>query len=75
MPHVELIVTGMGCRHCVRDVTARLRDVVGVRTVVANARTSRVWLGGTMSAADVTSALAGTEYAVQVVPDARPSTP
>ncbi|WP_372729847.1 heavy-metal-associated domain-containing protein [Nocardioides sp.] len=69
MTDLELIVAGMSCRHCVREVTARLRDVPGVRTVVASARTSRVRLGGTMSAADVRAALAGTSYTVQLVSD------
>lgn len=67
MSSLELIVTGMSCRHCVRDVTARLRDVPGVHTVVANARTSKVRLGGTMTASDVQAAMAGTTYTVQLV--------
>jgi transposase len=32
-----LMVGGMRCRHCVREVTARLRDVPGVDTVTADA--------------------------------------
>ena len=38
MRHIELTVGGMSCRRCVREVTARLRDVPGVETVSANAR-------------------------------------
>ena len=67
MSDLELIITGMSCRHCVRDVTARLRDVPGVHTVVADARTSRVRLGGTMTTADVRAALTGTTYTVRLV--------
>lgn len=66
---LELIITGMSCRHCVRDVTARLRDVPGVRTVVANARTSRVRIGGTVLTSDVRAALDGTTYTVHLVTD------
>ena len=71
---LEVIVEGMRCRRCVREVTARLRDVPGVRTVVANARTSRVRLGGTMSIDHVRAALAGTSYAVHVV-EGQPTPP
>ncbi len=67
MSDLELIITGMSCRHCVRDVTARLRDVPGVRTVAADARTSRVRLGGTMTTAAVRAALIGTTYTVRLV--------
>lgn len=72
MSSLDLIVTGMSCRHCVRDVTARLRDVPGVRTVTADARTSRVRLTGSMSLDQVAAALAGTTYAVRVVPAPTP---
>ena len=37
MPTIGLRVGGMRCRHCVRDVTARLRDVPGIDTVTADA--------------------------------------
>ncbi len=69
MSDLELIIRGMSCRHCVRDITARLRDVPGVRIVAANARTSRVSLHGSMSTADVKNALAGTTFRVEVLPD------
>ena len=35
MRNIQLFVGGMGCRRCVREVTARLRDVRGVETVSA----------------------------------------
>jgi copper chaperone CopZ len=55
-------VDGMTCRHCVRDVTARLRDVNGVETVSADATSGLVVLTGTMSGKDVLAALAGLSY-------------
>ena len=53
MRDLHLLVGGMGCRHCVREVTARLRDVPGVERVVADASTNRVRLTGSMSRTDV----------------------
>ena len=37
MRTIGLMVGGMRCRHCVREVTARLRDVAGIDTVTADA--------------------------------------
>ena len=37
MRTIGLMVGGMRCRHCVREVTARLRDVPGLDTVTADA--------------------------------------
>ena len=54
-------------------MTARLRDVPGVRIVVANARTSRVGLHGSMTVADVNRAFEGTTYQVEVLSFAPPS--
>jgi copper chaperone CopZ len=62
---IELAVSGMACRRCVREVTARLRDVAGVETVTANAATSVVRLVGTMSLDQVFSAFDGTAYTVR----------
>lgn len=64
---LHLLVVGMDCRRCVRDVTARLRDVPGVERVVADASTNRVHLAGSMSRADVVAALAGSDYVVRVM--------
>lgn len=52
-----LDVPSMTCRHCVRAVTAHLRDVEGVHTVEADAVAARVVVWGTMSTADVLLAL------------------
>ena len=60
MDQMTLHVGGMGCRRCVREVTARLRDVSGVKTVVADSATSTIRLGGSMAAEDVLDAFAGT---------------
>jgi copper chaperone CopZ len=60
-------VDGMTCRHCVRDVTARLRDVEGVERVSADASTCLVVLRGTMREPDVLEAFADTPYVVRVV--------
>ena len=67
MRHLQLTVTGMGCRRCVRDVTARLRDVPGVQTLTADAATSLVRLSGAMTREDVLDALRGTTYVVDVL--------
>ena len=62
MSEMTLYVGGMGCRRCVREVTARLRDVPGVQTVVADSATSTVRLGGSMAVEDVRDAFTGTVY-------------
>ena len=59
---LELDVEGMGCRHAVRSVTARLRDVVGVETVAADWRTGVVSLTGTMRTVDLVAALGDLPY-------------
>ena len=59
---MTLHVDGMGCRRCVREVTARLRDVPGVHTVVADSATSTVRLSGSMVLDDVLDAFTGTTY-------------
>ena len=62
MSEMTLYVGGMGCRRCVREVTARLRDVPGVQMVVADSATSTVRLGGSMTVEDVLDAFTGTGY-------------
>lgn len=62
MRHVELTVTGMACRRCVREVTARLRDVPGVLQVVADARRSVVRVSGSMTEVDLVRAFASTTF-------------
>ena len=65
MTELRLYVDGMGCRECVREVTARLRDVVGVETVAANHRRSVVVLIGSMTRTDVLAALEATRFQIQ----------
>jgi copper chaperone CopZ len=67
MRHLGLRVGGMGCRRCVREVTARLRDVAGVDTVVADVQRSQILLGGSMTVEDVVAAFAGTTYAMTLL--------
>jgi copper chaperone CopZ len=62
MDEIDLVVGGMSCRRCVREVTARLRDVPGVERVIADPRRSIVHLTGSMTRADVLAAVVGTGY-------------
>ena len=67
MSQMTLHVGGMRCRRCIREVTARLRDVSGVETVAADYGTSTVSLGGAMTVEDVVRAFVGTTYRPEVV--------
>ena len=69
MRQLNLFVGGMSCRRCVREVTARLRDVPGVETVSANPSDCMVRLSGSMQLADVLAAFTGTTYQPEVQPD------
>ena len=62
MRDLRLSVSSMTCRHCVREVTAWLRDVPGVELVSADARAATVLVRGTMTQADVLAAFAGSSY-------------
>jgi copper chaperone CopZ len=66
MPQLHLFVGGMSCRRCVREVTARLRDVPGVETVSANPADCVVRLSGSMKLTDVLAAFSGTTYRPQL---------
>ena len=63
---MTLYVGGMRCRRCVREVTARLRDVTGVETVIADAGRSIVRLKGSMTSDEVLGSFAGTTYRVEL---------
>jgi copper chaperone CopZ len=62
MRQLNLHVGGMSCRRCVREVTARLRDVPGVETVTADPGDCLVRLSGSMQLTDVLAAFGGTSY-------------
>lgn len=67
MRDLRLSVSSMTCRHCVREVTAWLRDVPGVETVAADAGTATVVLSGTMRTEDVLAVFAGSSYVPTVL--------
>jgi copper chaperone CopZ len=58
MTVIAMHVPDMGCRRCVRLVTARLRDLPGVVTVEADARTAELVLHGDVTEDQVRGALA-----------------
>ncbi len=62
MPVVEMQVPGMTCRHCVRAVTARLRDLPGVVAVEADAESARLVVHGDITADQVEAALAEVPF-------------
>ena len=64
MTELTLHVVGMGCRDCVREVTARLRDVPGVETVAADHRRSVVVLVGSMTRGSILAALDETRFRI-----------
>ena len=67
MPLLTLHVRGMGSRRCVREVSARLRDVVGVQLVTVDPTGQTVTVVGDMSADDVLAAFSGTTYSPRLV--------
>jgi hypothetical protein len=72
MSFTTLCVGGMGGRRCLREVTAMLRDIPGVETVVAEAARSFLRLGGTRSATEVLEVLGGSAYAPRLLNAAPP---
>jgi copper chaperone CopZ len=76
MSTLTLRVPGMTCRHCVRKVTAVLRDVPGVRLVQAYLTTATAVLRGEPTVADVPAALDEEGFPGTVLPAApRAATP
>ena len=67
MSTLTLLVPGMTCRHCVRKVTAALRDVPGVQLVQADLTTSTVVLDGDPTVVDVLAALESAGFPGTVV--------
>ena len=68
MSTLTLRVPGMTCRHCVRKVTAALRDVPGVQLVQADLTTTTVVLRGEPTVADVLAALDQAGFPGTVLP-------
>jgi copper chaperone CopZ len=67
MPDVRLSVGSMNCRHCVREVTAWLRDVPGVGTITADAKAGTVVVSGTMTVRDILAVFVGSKYTPKVL--------
>lgn len=63
MAVVEMQVPGMTCRHCVRAVTARLRDLPGVVAVEADAEHARLVVHGDVTADQVRAAVDEVPFA------------
>jgi copper chaperone CopZ len=61
VPAVSLQLPGMTCRHQVRLVTARLRDLPGVETVAADWATAVLVVEGTATEAQLLAALSGLD--------------
>lgn len=57
MAVIKLTVPAMACRHGVRAVTARLRDLPGVATVEADLRTATLVVHGELTEEQVRAAL------------------
>ncbi|KRE55616.1 heavy-metal-associated domain-containing protein [Phycicoccus sp. Soil748] len=68
MRQLNLFVGGMGCRGCVREVTALLRDVPGVETVSADTARSVIRLSGTMQPDSVIAAFNGSTFTPTLLP-------
>ena len=64
MAVIALHVPGMTCRHRIRIVTARLRDMPGVIMVAADAVAAQVVVHGEVSEVQVRAVLAGVMFPV-----------
>ena len=72
MSVVQLHVPGMSCRHCVRAVTARLRDLAGVVAVEADAENARLVVHGDVTVEQVEAAVAEMAFGDGPQHDAEP---
>lgn len=59
---VNMVVPGLACRHAVRAVSARLRDVPGVQSVEVDAPAGLVVIHGPVDARQVRAALVAAGY-------------
>jgi copper chaperone CopZ len=70
MQTIQLYVEGMRCPRCVREATARLRDLPGVATLTADRDTGQITVTGDVSATDLLEALAGSSFTAKVMSSA-----
>jgi copper chaperone CopZ len=66
---IRVRIRSMGCRRCVREVTAHLRDIPGVQLVTAVVSEGLVVLSGSMSREDVLRALAICSHDAEILDD------
>ena len=67
MQTIQLYVEGMRCPRCVREATARLRDLPGVATLTADRDTGQITVTGEVSVADLLEALASSSFTAEVM--------
>lgn len=72
MQTIQLYVEGMRCPRCVREATARLRDLPGVATLTADRGTGQITVTGDVTATDLLDALAGSTFTAEIMPAATP---
>ncbi len=60
-------VDGMRCRRCVRRATALVRDVEGVHTVTADAKSGLLTVLGTMTGTDIVASLRNTAFTARLI--------
>lgn len=70
MQTIQLYVEGMRCPRCVREATARLRDLPGVATLTADRETGEITVTGEVAATDLLDALADSSFTARVRPQA-----
>ncbi|MEI7056310.1 heavy-metal-associated domain-containing protein [Nocardioides sp. CCNWLW239] len=68
MQTIQLYVEGMRCPRCVREATARLRDLPGVATLTADRDTGQITVTGDVSGAHLLDALAGSSFTARILP-------
>lgn len=71
MPTLSFQVRGMRSRQCVRTVSRRVSDVVGVLTVEVNLGAGTLRIFGTPDAAAVLAAITSAGYEASAVPSQR----
>ncbi|MBC7277182.1 heavy-metal-associated domain-containing protein [Nocardioides sp.] len=67
MQTIQLYVEGMRCPRCVREATARLRDLPGVATLTADRATGRITVTGEVSGTALLDALAGSSFTAEIL--------